>query len=914
MLTWEGSAAAKPRDWDVKTTANWDNAGSPDVFWSSDAVRFDGTATTNVVNLVGTLGPAYISMENSGGSYTFGGSGGLVASSLTNAGGDLTLTNTANTFFTGVGLVLDAGSVTFAQPTNASLAANLNGSGTFNKAGNSILTLVGNAGNFFGTANVTGGTLRAGSSNAVASTVNVASTGTLDVNGQLLPFANVSVTGAGADGWGAINNKGLGRTNSLANVTLAGPATFGALSNAWGISGTLVGGGFALTKTNANDVWIQTGSDTDLGDIDVRQGRLVFGQEGTTLGRAANAVVIRPGATLALAATNAMPQSGLGVTGIAAGDKPLILTNSTLESIGFSVNQTTVNSHSGPITVATNAHFKVGGNSRLILSGPISGPSQVILTNGGTLYLGGTNTYSSNTFVFSGTLVLSNALSLPTNTVLAISNNISTFGNPSLEFAENPVFQTTNLLRLSAHNSSLSIGGNGTWNGPIHLHGSNNLNIINFQGGTELLDLAGPLITTNVGAAAIAFHGSNTRIRGALLTPLATVGIGVGDGLGGTMQNFTTVTFEKSNIWSGTTTIDRGRVNIRANNALPPSVPIRVGTLAAGVADRRITFDLGGYNQTISTITETAVGDSVVRIGNSSTNADSILTVSAPASATNTWAIELVNDLDNQLDHTNTLGLTLASGTLVLLNTSTYTGPTLVTGGSLMLNIGSGFTAGRIGQLGNTPVTVSGTGTLGGNGSIAGPVTIAAGGTLSAGASIGSLTINNSLQLQAGSRSLFEVHLGAATNDLVAGISTLSFGGTLVITNVGALPLANGNAFKLFDAASYVAGSVSIQPASPGPGLAWDASQLAVDGTLRITTLPPAPAIASYGRLGDGNFGITVNGVDGRLYSLLASTNVAAPLNTWTVIQSGTQVGSSINFVDLGATNNPIRFYLISAP
>src|SRR6476646_1748570 len=43
LLTLEGGYASSPRNWDVKTSTNWDNAGSPDVFWS---FFIDGTATT----------------------------------------------------------------------------------------------------------------------------------------------------------------------------------------------------------------------------------------------------------------------------------------------------------------------------------------------------------------------------------------------------------------------------------------------------------------------------------------------------------------------------------------------------------------------------------------------------------------------------------------------------------------------------------------------------------------------------------------------------------------------------------------------------------------------------------------------------------------------------------------------------
>ena len=70
----------------MKTTTNWNNGGTPDIFWSSDAVTFDDTAATNVVDLIGTLGPASVEMANNSAPYLFRGAGSLVTSSVTNDG------------------------------------------------------------------------------------------------------------------------------------------------------------------------------------------------------------------------------------------------------------------------------------------------------------------------------------------------------------------------------------------------------------------------------------------------------------------------------------------------------------------------------------------------------------------------------------------------------------------------------------------------------------------------------------------------------------------------------------------------------------------------------------------------------------------------------------------------------------
>lgn len=93
----------------------------------------------------------------------------------------------------------------------------------------------------------------------------------------------------------------------------------------------------------------------------------------------------------------------------------------------------------------------------------------------------------------------------------------------------------------------------------------------------------------------------------------------------------------------------------------------------------------------------------------------------------------------------------------------------------------------------------------------------------------------------------------------------------------------------------------------------WDASQLAVNGTLRVTTLVPT-SISGVGHLNDGNFGFTIAGGVGQAYSVRASTDVAAPVASWTVLESGNLPSANYTFTDLNATNFPARFYIISTP
>lgn len=143
------------------------------------------------------------------------------------------------------------------------------------------------------------------------------------------------------------------------------------------------------------------------------------------------------------------------------------------------------------------------------------------------------------------------------------------------------------------------------------------------------------------------------------------------------------------------------------------------------------------------------------------------------------------------------------AGTLTLAGANTYTGPTRVNGGTLIVD---GVVAA------GSAVSVSG-GALSGTGLIRGPVTVHVGGTLApGGTSLGSLSVSNTLTLQAGSTAFIRVNAADGSCDLVRGITTASYGGTLVISNTAGT-LAPGQSFQLFGARSYSQTFSNIQPA-----------------------------------------------------------------------------------------------------
>jgi autotransporter-associated beta strand protein len=254
---------------------------------------------------------------------------------------------------------------------------------------------------------------------------------------------------------------------------------------------------------------------------------------------------------------------------------------------------------------------------------------------------------------------------------------------------------------------------------------------------------------------------------------------------------------------------------------------------------------------------------------------------------TDTNAITVLEPLrhDSALGGTPDGGLSkLGSGTLTLPIVSTYTGPTVVNAGTLLLS----------GSLPTSAVTVNG-GVLSGNGICGSTLTVNAGGTVSPGTSAGILTVTNAVTL--GGLAHMEVHPALGTNDLLRSITgNISYGGTLRVTNLGGVFL-NGSSFKLFNAGggSYLNGFTTFQLPGLSAGQSWNTSQLTVNGTLSVVGNPAPPSITTVVPSG-GNLLISGgNGVTNGNFQVFSSTNVAAALSTWTLVGAG-QFDSNGNF------------------
>jgi fibronectin-binding autotransporter adhesin len=164
------------------------------------------------------------------------------------------------------------------------------------------------------------------------------------------------------------------------------------------------------------------------------------------------------------------------------------------------------------------------------------------------------------------------------------------------------------------------------------------------------------------------------------------------------------------------------------------------------------------------------------------------------------------------------------SGALTLTATNTYSGDTVVYGGSLFVNGGNALSI----------IFIQG-GTLGGTGSLS-AVVVNAGGTLAPGASagsVGTLTINS---LWFGSNLAIDVNKSLSpSNDLVVVSGMLGDSGaapgTLTVSNPGPA-LAVGDKFTVFSQPLANGAALTVT----GAGATW-ANHLAVDGSITVTAV-----------------------------------------------------------------------------
>ncbi|MCP5533476.1 MAG: autotransporter-associated beta strand repeat-containing protein [Akkermansiaceae bacterium] len=797
-LHWDGDTSGGGNGssdvWDT-STANWNPASDytgTAQSWNNannDSAVFGGTAGTVTLGTAITAGG--VTFETDG--YTVTGS-------------TLTLAGTTPTLSSGSGV-------------SASIASSLAGSSGLTKTGDGTVALTGgnslsgniavnagtlqlngsrgfNAGFFGGSRTFT---VASGATLDVAGTWNTSSANVFTLNGGTLNFSlggsepnanyvnNLNVTNgtisgnAFRTGNGAVSynfsgdsgstisaDLGMVRTGALPGGTITLDVADGAAANDLAISGVIHDvTGFAnstLRKSGAGTLLLGNAGNSFTGAVVVAAGTLKFGAAGGAtngvlgvLNTAVSKVTVESGATIDFNGHNdntyGYTIAGSGVGGVGA------LTN-TGGGIANNFRQAS--------NIALSADASIGGTGNWSLLAS-SYSATTLNTAGFTLTKTGSNTIGLvNTTVSGGGTVQIDQGSLALGPV---GSGVNASGT-AFTLADS----TGVSLSVGRDSSIGSLSGGGSAGGSVSLSSSR---------------------TLTVGAL-----DSNTTFSGAITGAGALVKTGGGN-----------LTFGGStaNTYTGLTTINEGTLTLAKNDsvtALAGSVVVNAGaTLAADsnksgrIADSAsITITgagaqfLFGANQN-DTINVLGINDGgTVNIGGSGSNLrpNGGITSTGGGSITGSAGNGGLNFNGGTRtitvsDNTLAIGVSLSNGgltkdgdgTLSLTASSTYSGDTTVTAGTLLVNNGSGS------GTGSGLVNVSTTGTLGGSGTIGGATTIS--GTLAPGNSPGTLSFGSDLGLNG--TAILEIELdptlmtpGGGFNDLLAVTGNLTLDGLLNVT------------------------------------------------------------------------------------------------------------------------------------
>jgi hypothetical protein len=679
---------------------------------------------------------------------------------------------------------------------------------------------------------------------------------------DVLPVANgyyVTVSGAGGYSTNSV-------TNSLAFTTATNLIFNPPTTEIWDLN----------TSANWNDTSGDTGLYFNYGDPvtfnDVEGGGAVT-LTGPYLSAAS--VTVSGNSTYNFAAAG---------TGSFAGPGYLLYEGSAQLTIG------NVNTYSGGTIISNASAHLVLANLNGLGTGPVTlaqaGGNMEIVPSGG-----GNAGIASDFIVADDFTIIVDATN--TTTGVNFNGNFSGTSNKTLTITHNPTLGAgTNATRIRAagastvYNANLVLGAPGDTNivwAPYQASGSQTYNGV----------ISGPGALIHRGTITY-FNGTNTYSGGMNLSAGA-IGLGIDSspttgtvvsGPIGTGPLLMTEDSSSSTTGSGEVFASGGAHTI-ANSIQFPN-----GT-------NNLTLIIGGAN-------DLTLSGAFTLNGNDGRTTNTITTRTVQVTNTGLTTISgVISDGGLAYGLVVTGNGTNATGPLVLNNTETYTGPTLATNGAILQVNGS------LNAL--SAVTVATNATLAGTGAINGTVTVNAGGTLAPGASsIGTLTINNNLTLT-GNVEVRVNRSGFSSDEaVVSGTLNNTGTGTVTVTNLGSA-LQVGDTFTLFN--KVLTGGGALTVIGGGAGVTWN-NNLASAGTISVASVATVskPVITST-ILNGAN--LILNGTNGTAsaggtFYVLSSTNVAAPLSSWTYIATNTYgTGGAFSVTNAIVPGVPNNFYIL---
>lgn len=851
---WEGEAGGT---WDTGLDTNWVNLGTglPTTYADPSAVIFNDSAlgTTNV-DLTATVHPASVIVNNNALSYTFYGSGSIAGTTGLNKQGtnSLSLLTGADSY-TGP-TVITAGTLIVTNLANGSLPSPIGAS----SANPTNLVLAG------GTLSYQGApvTVNRGYQMTAGSTIDAE--GNLTLGGQAQATGSsafiktgpgtLDYTGAGSN-W--LSSASGGFSAQVLNGTLildgsAGPQTNYAAGDMYIASGTVTGANLILTNTVLNcNAWfaIGRGNGTSglLSTVSLYNSLLTC-PSGLSLGYAnglsgylatqvltlsGNSQLISGGNVNICETANSGATSTVNVTGSSS------LTGLTTY-VGASTSHGVLNLASTGTNLLANGSgntFRVGGNAASTDTGvgAINQSAGLFISGSNGVYLalgvGSATTYGSYN-LSGGTMTRTTGFRVARGGLASFVQSGGTFNcGGEFSLASTPGFGASVAAATFTGGSTIVASGSGfrvpessTFTAAVNIGteaGGNASVVTLFSSGFQLCygGTAGNG-TLNLDSGTLQLGGPISRVAG---SGTGTVNLDGGTAQAG-VNNITLIDTTPSsvNVFKGGLIVDTmintaaisGNLLTTPGNGIYPTgglllISTNGGSGYIGSPLVSVTGGSGSGAMAVATVSNGVVTNLLITCPGRNYQAGDVLTFAFAGGGATAVASNFVYTLQaGDIAPNAGGGLTkIGFGTLYLNGANTYTGTNLVNAG-----------------------------TLAGSGSVAGAVTVASGGTLAVGSSpssIGTFTISGPLTFLPGSTNFMKINKTAATKDLLTGMSQVTYGGTLIVSNLSGT-LANGDSFKLFNAASYNGSFSAILPATPGLGLSWNTSQLAVSGTLSV--------------------------------------------------------------------------------
>jgi len=707
--------------------------------------------------------------------------------------------------------ILFTNTTAITSTTDAIFSGVLSGTGGFTKSGNGTLRVTNNAtasgGSALGNIGVSAGILQIGNNGGFGSlgsgTITLSGSGSFNVARASNSF-NLDNTITGSTS-GAVNfNLNNSGTPTAFAVTLTKANTYSAATNLQPFSNTSVGmptlkNGIDNAVSTSTAFAINTVSGAtavmtyDLNGFNQTIGSLASGTGVTT----ANGIVTNSGAAKTLTISNATGSTTY--SGTISGAIALIKSGASTQVLS-GTNSYTGNTSISAGTLSLTGSLTGGGavatSGTGILNqsaaGVISGTSTVTQGSSATSILAGSNNYSGLTNVNAGVLQVDHAGALGSNaagTTVNGSDGSVNFVGTVLDLNGVAVGSGESLTldsgTTAGYRSTLRTVGStsNSWAGNVVLAGSR---IIQLQtsSATAQLGISGA-ITGPSFTGTLNLRGAGTGTLSGGISLATNNNIQVLDG--GTWNiNIT------GNTW-GSTSLSNGTLVTGAANSLPTSQFITFGQTANSG-----TLKLNGFDQTVGGLAVSGSGTANKIVNGSSTA--STLTVSH-ASSNSTFSGVLGGTGTNE----NNFGLTKAgNATLTLSGINTYTGATLISGGTLKLDATgtidntSEVSLGTVGTFDVSGKAGYAVAILKGSGNVTGTLTVST--QLAIGNSAGTTSFSSNLTLGAGSTYLYELTGGASAGaaDLgdVAGNLAINADAILDLVQLGTYTV--GNMFTLF--------------------------------------------------------------------------------------------------------------------